>query len=352
LHPNILSAGGWFLRSGIQEPSGGVARYYRSDLHRNQPVSTEITGYTVSALVYLHSLDPSGKWLEAAESAARFLVCKAWNPAAAAMPFEIDPPRFTYFFDCGIIVRGLLAVWQATDNTRYLETAVALGESMERDFLDDGGDVHPILELRSKKPIERDPLRWSRSAGCYQLKAAMAWWDLAEATGDNTFRDPYMRVLEASLRSYETFLPGHTEPLKVMDRLHAFSYFLEGLLPRADDAECAAALRAGIGRLSMHLRSIAPQFERSDVYAQLLRARLHADAAGAAPLNRAAADDEARALATFQAQSEDARIGGGFIFGRKQGEAMPYINPVSTAFALQALQEHESGKLAPRPLLI
>src|SRR5258707_3087888 len=31
----------WLLRSGIQEPGGGVARYYRTDVEKNAPVSTE-----------------------------------------------------------------------------------------------------------------------------------------------------------------------------------------------------------------------------------------------------------------------------------------------------------------------
>jgi hypothetical protein len=50
-----MRAGTWFLRSGIQQPDGGVARYYRADQGRNLPVSTEITGYTVSTFVYLHT---------------------------------------------------------------------------------------------------------------------------------------------------------------------------------------------------------------------------------------------------------------------------------------------------------
>ena len=103
---------------------------------------------------------------------------------------------------------------------------------MLRDFAPAHGDFHPILTLPEKRPLERDALRWSRSPGCYQLKSAMAWWDLAEATGDEQFREPYERVLAYSLRTWTTFLPGHPEKVKVMDRLHAFLYFLEGLLPR------------------------------------------------------------------------------------------------------------------------
>jgi hypothetical protein len=331
------------LRSGIQESNGGVARYYRSDLGRNHPVSTEITGYAVSALLYLHSLANDERYLARALDGARFLTRMAWDGAARCLPFEIEPASFTYFFDCGIVVRALLSAWRATKDREFLEAAAALGTAMAADFASgEDGDYHPVLSLPKKQPAARDALRWSRSAGCYQLKAAMAWSDLAEATGDPLFREPYERVLAFSLRTWAQFLPGHEDRLKVMDRLHAFLYFLEGLLPRAHDPRCAAALCGGIGKVAGYLREIAPQFERSDVYAQLLRIRLYADRCGAAPLDREAAEFEAGQLVAFQASHSDARIEGGFYFGR-QGEAwLPYVNPVSTAFALQALSLWET----------
>jgi hypothetical protein len=111
LSPQTSRAGEWFLRSGIQEPNGGVARYYRADLHRNHAVSTEITGYAVSALVYLHSVTNDSRYLDRAVAAARFLTRTAWDRAPGTMPFEMEPAAFTYFFDCGIVVRGSAAFW-------------------------------------------------------------------------------------------------------------------------------------------------------------------------------------------------------------------------------------------------
>jgi hypothetical protein len=322
LLPQIERAGEWFLHSGIQENSGGVARYYRTDLKRNAAVSTEITGYTLSALVWLEQL-------ERAEATANFL-CDVWDAGGGAMPFELGQPGFAYFFDSGIIVRGLLATWRRLPNQRYLRTAAAIGWHMLRDHAS-GKDIEPILSLPSREPLERDPLKWSRSAGCYQLKSAMAWHDLAQATGDGAFLAPYEKALEDALRTYPAFLPGHPERLKVMDRLHAFSYFLEGMMPRAKEPRCAAAIRDGIGRVATLLREIGPEFERSDVYAQLLRARVYADRAGVAPIEQEAACHEAAQLRSFQAPD------GGFYFGRKRDEWLPYTNPVSTAFAAQAL---------------
>lgn len=323
-----------------------MARYYRLDPAGNQAVSTEITGYAASTFVFLHALTKDARYLDRALSAARFLT-GSWDAASGAMPFEVAPARFTYFFDCGIVVRGLLAAWRATGCEEFLECARAVGNSMAHDFRAPGGEFHPILELPAKRPLERDALRWSRSPGCYQLKAAMAWWDLWEATGDACYRDLYEGLREEAMRRWADFLPGHAERRKVVDRLHAFLYFLEGLLPMP-----SAALRDGMERVAGLLRELAPEFERSDVYAQLLRIRLYADWAGAVELDRAAARWEWERLVEFAATADDPRIDGGFYFGRTAVHWEPYINPVSAAFALQALALQSGAAQPHRHLLI
>jgi hypothetical protein len=337
---SLQRAGRWFLQSGIQESSGGVARYYRSDLEKNARVSTEITGYAVSALLYLHQRTGAVEYLEGALRAARFLTRIAWDARLGTFPYEhaVNGDRSTgraYFFDCGIIVRGLLAAWRASKDKQFRDTAVAAGRAMLADFR--GRDaIHPILALPDKCPLAYEP-RWSASPGCYQLKSALAWYELFEATGEMDFLRAYDSAVETALASEHDFLPGETNREKVMDRLHAYSYFLEGLLPALDRPDCAHAFAAGVDRAAAYLRAIAPEFARSDVYAQVLRARLYGENMGALALDRAAAAHEAEQAAGFHLESEDARIGGGFGFGRKGEELLPYVNPVSTAFCMQAL---------------
>jgi hypothetical protein len=190
--------------------------------------------------------------------------------------------------------------------------------------------------------------------GCYQLKSAMAWWDLYGVTGEMEFSLLYRESIERALASHLSFLPDAAGRVKTMDRLHAYLYFLEGLMPAMADAGCARAVSTGIRQVSRLLGEIAPEFVRADVYAQLLRIRILADAAGAEPLDGTAAAAEAQALAGFQAVSADPRIDGGFWFGRKDGAYLLHVNPVSTAFAIEALDlwERPAGATEPgRPLI-
>lgn len=346
---SLARAGRWFLDSGIQEPSGGVARYHHIAENRNARVSTEITGYAVSALLELESRLGSPEFAAAAE-AAGILLCEAWDSACEAMPFEWSesgelPERHSYFFDNGIIARGLLRLWRRTGEARYLETAIRCGESMSRDFVN-GRDIDPILDLPSKTAVARDG-RWSRSSDCYQLKSALAWLELDEHAAGKGFAAEYERALQRALQTHIAFFDHEPDPSRVMDRLHAYCYFLEALQPRAERPEVRSALEDGIERAASHLRRVRAGFERSDVNAQLLRVRLWADAAGAVPLDERAAAEEAAWASAYQMTSPDPRLDGGFNFGQRGGQQTNFSNPVSTAFCLQALamwQDHLDGR--------
>lgn len=334
------------MHSGIQESNGGVARYYRSDSDANAAVSNEITGYAVSALTYLHSLTGEAAYLDAASRAARYLCRHAWDQAGSAFPFEPGSDR-AYFFDTGIIVRGLAAAWRATGDDEFLTRAREAALSLAFDFM--GADslgnsvFHPVVSLPEKQPQAYEP-RWSRSPGCYQLKSALAWRELAEEGGAKL----YESVLAYSLATHEAFLAAEPDREKSMDRLHAYCYFLEALLPVAEREEVRAVLASGLARAAAWHREIAPVFERSDVAAQLLRVRLIASHIGALELDDEAACEEASRAASFQAAGDhpDRRLRGGFYFGRRGGVLLPFSNPVSTAFGMQALElwrQHRQG---------
>ena len=92
------------------------------------------------------------------------------------------------------------------------------------------------------------------------------------------------------------------------------------------------------------LFEIGPEFQRSDVLAQLLRLRFYADTFGVLEIDRATVESEVAALIEFQQQSSDPRADGGFAFARRGTELVHHINPLSTVLALQALTMWESAE--------
>ena len=321
LLPRLTRAGEWFLHSGIQEPNGGVARYYCADAGCNRAVSTEITGYAASAYVYLHSLTRDPRYLEAALRAARFLSRTAWNAETCAMPFEMDPPALAYFFDCGI-VGSRPAGGLARHRRRGISGSGRAGWAAPWRAIScrpKGG--HPVLSLPDKRPLERDPARWSRASGCYQLKAAMAWWDLWEATGETEFREPYQRVLDDTLRTCEAFLPGHPDRLKVWTGCTPSCTFWRA---------CCRAPRKRVARRPCYngIRAVERQLRCDRVPNSNAPMSTPSFCASACmPIGRApcrwissAAINEANRLAEFQVSAEDPRMEGGYYFGRRDGD--------------------------------
>jgi hypothetical protein len=247
----------------------------------------------------------------------------------------------------------LLALYRATGNTRWLEGAVRGGESMLRHFCDGSGTMHPILRLPELTPLPRTP-QWSRSPGCYQLKSAMAWADLARETGNPRWREAYEPALAEALASHRSFLPAES-PEKTMDRLHAYCYFLEGILPEAERAEVRGALREGISTVSRYLGEIRHVFERSDVNAQLLRVRVLAEQKAGIVVDRVRADAEVRQIAMFQLSDPQPQLDGGYAFANRAGALVPHVNPVSAAFCSQALEmwsDYRNGVKQDLPALI
>ena len=85
-----------------------------------------------------------------------------------------------------------------------------------------------------------------------------------------------------------------------------------------------------------YLQELAPEFARSGVYAQVLRARVRAS--HVIPVDVDAAGEKRPRWPDSGAFSDDPRFDGGFVFGRRAGVMSPHVNPVSTAFAIPALE--------------
>lgn len=315
------------LESGIQQNGGGVSRYRRTDRSENLPVSTEITGYAVSAFCYLFDQSGDERYLAGAKRAAHFLIDHAWDRALSSMPFELGA-RYSYFFDTGIIARSLLYLYRLDPAERYLQAARDLGAAMERDFGSLSGAFHPIVLLPCKSPAPYEAW-WSKTPGAFQLKAALAWHELGAVLGDAHFDGLYEHLLEWALRQYRETLDIESDDIKKMDRLHPWAYFLEGLQPVAGRPAIAKLLAEAIAEGEALREAIAPRFLRSDVCAQLLRVKL---LGGGEP-----GPGEVSRIEAFQYPNGDPTLAGGFAFGHRDGALTPHVNPVATVFCLQAL---------------
>ena len=339
----------WLTGSGIQNKSGGVAQYYCADVGKYREVAVGTTGSFISALLKLH-------WSEGepvpgvALRAGHFLTKHAFDRDSDL--FALGPSTnpnssslHASFVECGIVIRGLLDLWRATGDRACLDHAERCGLALCGKMSIVDGSFFPLYDIAMNHPHSGSGA-WSVEPGVYQLKVGLAFLELAEATGMGQFKASTEFMRTWALKRQESFLLDDTEePQLMMDRAHAYCYFLEGLLPEAAlDRDCRQALQFGLLRVENLVDEIGGQFQRCDVLAQVLRLRLYADIIGVMELNRGRADQEATRIAEFQIQSPDPRVDGGFAFARQRSELLQHINPATTAVAVQALQMWEQAE--------
>jgi len=58
--------------------------------------------------------------------------------------------------------------------------------------------IQPIIELPMRIPLAYNKARWSRSPGCYQLKAALAWYELGQIAKQDCYFELYKALLRSS----------------------------------------------------------------------------------------------------------------------------------------------------------
>ena len=344
----IRSAWQWLSRSGIQNESGGVARFYRADIQEYRDVSTQSTAFFISTFLRLGDYSQDSAPYEALR-AGGFLLDRAFHRSKELFAHEVcdednSPSAFAYFFDCTIIIRSLVDLWKATKEPAYIECAERCGFALQNLMSRMDGSFFAVYDFARDQPLD-DGETWSTQPEVYQLKASLALQELTDATGLPEFVAMSDTLRRWCLKRHESFVPDFGDSEERMSQLHAYCYFLEGLLQEASqDMDCSRALQWGILRVENLMEEIGPEFQRSDVLAQLLRLRFYADTFGVLEIDRATVESEVAALIEFQQQSSDPRVDGGFAFARRGAELVHHINPLSTVLALQALTMWESAE--------
>ena len=343
----IYSGLRWLLTSGIQDESGGVARFYLADDRRYQDLSTVNTAYYISALLKTNEAGEKEPQ-EYALKSGRFLLKHAFDAQTELFRAELDGGNRSAiearFLDCCIAVRALLHLWQATSDPVFLDHAERCGVALRTHLSRVDGSFFPLFDLQSGQP-RAGTGSWSVEAEVYQLKSALAFLELSDATGNREFDTSMQLMLRWCLKTHEGFVGGDDDPENIMDRLHAYCYFLEGLQPVAAEQMAAShALQHGVLDVENLMQQVAARYQRCDVVAQLLRLRLYCDRIGIMELDFNQAEKESVALEQFQHQSTDPKTDGGFAFARRNGQLTPQLSPSATAVAIQALAMWEQAE--------
>ncbi len=361
----------WLLRSGVQVVSdderhhGGFVSWYDAQTESKPYVYSEITGYLTTLMCALYARTQDRRYLESARAAGDWLVRTA-HPECGGFRclWPLTPSRFDYkfdqiyTFDTGVIVSGLVDLYRASGEARYLAAAVTASDWLLRVMAKPGGAFAPVYLPDTGEKPETDK-EWSLCSGAYHTKVAIGLINLYAATGIERYRQAAVAACDFALGFQQADGRFVTFPGDGGTNSHPHAYAAEGLwvvgslLGRDDYMQASAratgwllSVQAPDGMIPRHWHAGQLLYhERVDVLGQTLRlAVLHA-AQGRltdTPELRHRLNLIVAHILNNQIASPDPRVDGGISFGRlSNGTPMPHINVWVSSFAIQGLSLYD-----------
>ena len=246
----------WLLYSGIRITDGPDtgAVYGWKNLGDSFPSSSssalptypfiysEITGYAVTFFSWVYSELKTYESLESAKLSADWIIRNmSSSPASLLVAGRTEEDRFVqkgdianqlYAFDNGVIIAGLLNLYNLTKDSTLLYAAEKNTNSLIRYFFDESSHaINAALLNTNFKPVIYGKGKWSTVPGPYHSKLALALIELYRVTNNNL----YSKVAESLCNFAMTFQKPDgrfiTNPdAKNVTFLHPHLYACEGLI--------------------------------------------------------------------------------------------------------------------------
>lgn len=363
----IKSAKNWLLNSGIQNLDRNSSAYgsfnaWYDELNQTHSFAfSEITGYSISALLYLNSLSPDSVLLDRARLAADWLLSTAWDSKYGGLQCRYDHSRGTFnnrvcSFDAGMCLTGLANLYRETRDDKYLEGAIKLGDWLVQRMQREDGSFYVRIDTRTGA-LTDDPTKWSTQSGSYHAKISIGLLNLFDLTKNSVYKKSAVKICDWSLKLQTPSGRFITNRLLGDTHLHPHCYSAEGLL-------CAGLVLGNeryIESAAAALRWIVPHIlptggvprvywsghfsrrESVDILSQTIRLWCLLSRVCRIVEEDAALERAVNRLCNFKSTSNDKQSRGGFLYGYT--DEMHFVRHVSswgTMFAIQALSMYIS----------
>lgn len=288
--------GDWISNSGIQKKDSGVYAWYDIDKKEYGFLYSEITGYYITANLFLYKSYGDKKYIEKARKSADWLIKNALSDCGGIKTRlnkddEKSDPVYSFSggnifsFDTGMVCFGMIELYKFTKDLKYLNTAIKMADFLIDKMQNNNGSFTSIYNERNKRRIDLFE-KWSDQPGSFHSKLALGFTSLFEVTRNTKYRDSAISVCEFALTKMDKsgrFITN--EKTKVTD-LHPHCYTVEGLLfvgnyfgikkfiqagNRATEWALSYVKKGGIGGVFYPEINDFSKEKRSDTIAQLLR---------------------------------------------------------------------------------
>jgi len=235
---SISLAEKWLLNSGIQNLDknsityGSFNAWYDTLNKKFSFAYSEITGYGISALLFLNKIENKDIFVERAKLGVDWLMNKAFDDQGGVLcRYNLDENKFSdriCTFDNAMCLNALVNVYDLTKEEKYLEGAKKISSWLLKMQKDDGSFFTRLFKENGK--LEENGSKWSEQSGCFHAKAAIGLLNLFKVTGDERYKEAARKICDYALGFQENDGRYVTDTKDKSTFVHAHCYTLEGLI--------------------------------------------------------------------------------------------------------------------------
>lgn len=224
----------WLLYSGLvsknDENYGGVHAYYDQKNKKYGFLYPEITGYFLSTLRFLNSIEKNDFYLTSAKASAEWLIKIHDKHGGIIQGINTHPSKqkLVYTFDNGICAKGFLDCFHLTNDEKYLQYGKKLVDWMINEALEEDGTLKPFKNLNTNRFEENSKL-WYAKKGCLHIKLAIPIVELYHITNDQNLLDKISLICDNYSKFQNPDGSFSTNLDSKVIHIHSLCYAVEGL---------------------------------------------------------------------------------------------------------------------------
>ena len=365
LTSSINLALNWLTKSGIQNNNknlnefGAYYAWYSVKEKKYSYMYSEISGYLITSLVYHYKISKNFFFLKCAKRSADWLIRKAQHKNGGFLCLFLVNKNLNfkykenliYAFDNGVIINGLVNLYNVTKDKKYLKSAIKSADFLSKFFLKKNNEVEAVYDVNKKKFIENKD-QWSMVSGSYHTKIAMGYLNLYTKTKLTKYLKVGKKILKVYLKKQKK--NGEFVSTKKSTNLHPHCYSAEGYWACGKFLDNSLYKKAALKSTNWILKSInengyPPRLkhgnkinfnERVDVLNQVLRLIiLNKKKLNLNNHNKIKINKLINIILQYQSNQKNLKKeNGGYFWGKKSnGKKTKDVNTWTTAFATQAL---------------
>ena len=228
---NWLISSGLFVSDNNSKHYGAVYSFFDEKSNDYSFLYPEITGYFVSTMRFLHTLDSNDKYSKYAKSSSDWLISiyEKYNSIIQGIKNNSPTSNLSYSFDTAICAKGLLDYYELSNDEKYLSYAKTMLDDLVNQFIESNGTMIPFKDITTNTPIQDDSV-WYKQKGCLHIKTAMPFFQISQYLDEPNFLK-IGKMICNSISKYQNSdgsIRLH-EKSKIIN-LHTLSYALEGLV--------------------------------------------------------------------------------------------------------------------------